>query len=443
MANVFKEVLEGKKKRVIINIAPRHGKSELTSYLLPAWWLGHKPESKIMMVTHTEDLSAAFGRRIRNLIDSEEYAEIFPETAIAKDAKGSGSWASTKGGTYYAAGVGGAIAGRGADLLLIDDPHSEQSIRANPKLTFDSAWQWYQTGPRQRLQWGGAIIVVMTRWGRLDLTGKLIDHASKNPDGDQWEVIEFPAIMPSGNPLWPEKWPLEELNKIKATIDPRYWQSQYMQQPTAEEGALVKRNWWKQWTDPKPPTCDYVIQSWDTAHEAKTSADYSAYTCWGVFNRENDDGVQVPNIILLDAFKDRMEFPELKKTALKHYKDRNPDSVLVERKASGAPLIQELRAMGVPAIEFTPSRGRAGVANDKTARLNAVSDMFSSGMVWAPDTVWAKEVIEEIASFPAGEHDDYVDSTVQALMRIRAGGLVRLPSDEEDGTFTPRRAAYY
>lgn len=439
IARLFEDITAGRKKRIILNVAPRMGKSELTSYLFPAWFLGQRPDAKIMMVTHTASLSEDFGRRVRNLISSPEYEQLFPDTRIAKDSKSAGAWSTTAGGTYYAAGVGGSIAGRGADLLIIDDPHSEQDVKTNSKTTFEQAWSWYQTGPRQRLQWGGAIIIVMTRWSRLDLSGKLIDYAARHPDADQWEVVEFPAILPSGKSLWPEKWSVESLLQTKATIDPQYWQAQYMQQPVSEEGAIVKRQWWRTWSEADPPKCSYVIQSWDTAHEAKTSADYSAYTCWGVFDHRDDKGVLRPNAILLDAFKDRMEFPELKTTALKHYKQRSPDTVIVEKKASGAPLIQEMRAMGIPVVEHTPSRGRVGQSNDKVARLNAVSDMFSSGMVWAPDTRWAREVIEEVAAFPFGEHDDYVDSCTQALARIRNGGLMRLPTDDDYDEIAQRR----
>lgn len=425
MADIFKDVAEGRKKRVIINIAPRHGKSELTSYLLPGWFLGQRPDAKIIMATHTASLSEDFGRRVRNLIDTNEYAEIFPDVVLSADSKSAGAWNTNKGGKYYAVGVGGALAGRGADLLVIDDPHSEQDVRSNSKTTFEQAWAWYQTGPRQRLMWGGAIIVVMTRWSLMDLTGKLLDYQMRNPDADQWEVVEFPAILPSGKALWPEKWPLEELQKTKATLEPRYWNAQYQQNPVSDESAIIKRDYWRLWEAEQPPSCEFIIQSWDTAHEAKTSSDYSACTTWGVwFNEAEGDRA---NIILLDAFKDRLQFPELKRFAHEHYTEWQPDAFIVEKKAAGAPLIQELRSMGIPVAEFTPSRG-----NDKMARVNAVSDLFASGVVWAPDTRWARDVIEEVAAFPVAEHDDFVDTTTQALLRFRQGGFIRLPSDEAD-----------
>jgi predicted phage terminase large subunit-like protein len=438
MARLFKEIVAGTKRRVIINIAPRHGKSELTSYLFPAWFLGQKPNAQIIMATHTASLSEDFGRRVRNLIASDEYKNVFKGTVLSEDSKSAGSWSTNKGGKYYAVGVGGALAGRGADLLVIDDPHSEQDLKSGSKLPFEQAWNWYQTGPRQRLMWGGAIVVVMTRWGQLDLTAKLIDYQTKNPDADQWEVVEFPAILPSGRALWPEKWPVEELMKTKATLLPRFWNAQYQQQPTSDSIAVIKRDSWRLWEADDPPPCDYVIQSWDTAHDVKSSSDYSACTTWGVWYNEEEDNT--PQIILLDAFKDRIEFPELKQVALKHWKEWKPDAFIVEKKAAGAPLIQELRKMGIPVEEFTPSRG-----NDKNVRVNAVADLFRSGIVWAPGTRWANEVIEEVASFPVGEHDDFVDTTTQALLRFRQGNFISLDSDmkDEPSIFRRRRYAGY
>ena len=441
LAKIFSEVIAGTKKRVIINIAPRMGKSEFSSYLFPAFFLGNFPQKKIIMGTHTAGLSEDFGRRVRNLLADEDYHALFPQTLVADDQKAAGKWSTSAGGQYYAAGVGGALAGRGADLFVIDDPHSEQDVKANSRLAFDTAWSWFQTGPLQRLMPGGAIIIVMTRWGKLDLTGRLIDYQAKNPDAEPWEIVELPAILhedtENEKSLWPEQWPLATLKATKASIDPQYWNAQYMQQPTSNSAAIISRKSWRIWESEDPPRCDYVIQSWDTAFEAKNSADYSACTTWGVFyNEEEGDKAQV---ILLDAFKDRMAFPELKAIALKHYKEWEPDAFIVEKKAAGAPLIQELRAIGIAVEEFSPSRG-----NDKIVRLNAVADLFASGVVWAPDTRWAREVIEEVASFPNGENDDYVDTTSQALLRFRKGGFIPLDSDErEDRTFMRRRAAYY
>lgn len=442
LARIFTDVIEGRKKRVIINIAPRMGKSEFSSYLFPAYYLGKYPDKKIIMATHTASLSEDFGRRIRNLIAGEDYYGIFPKTLVADDQKAAGKWSTSAGGQYYASGVGGALAGRGADLFVIDDPHSEQDIKANSRLAFDSAWSWFQTGPLQRLMPGGAIIVIMTRWSPIDLTGRLITYQTQNPNSDPWEIVELPAILNEGEEneksLWPEQWPLETIKAKKASMDPKYWNAQYMQHPSSDNAAIISRKDWRIWEKADPPPCEYIIQSWDTAHEDRNNSDYSACTTWGVFyNEEEKNAAQV---ILLDAFKDRMLFPELKQAALKRWKEWEPDAFIVEKKAAGAPLLQELRAMGIPVQEFSPSRG-----NDKTVRVNAVADLFTSGTVWAPDKRWAREVIEEVATFPVGEHDDYVDTTTQALLRFRQGGFITLETDEkeEPADYRRRNRAYY
>ena len=438
MADAFERVVRGDLKRLIINMPPRHTKSEFASYLLPAWFLGQYPEKKIIQTAHTAELSVGFGRKVRNLVDSEDYKEIFPDLALRADSKAAGRWSTSKGGEYFAIGVGGAVTGKGADLLIIDDPHSEQEGQSADPAVFDKVYDWYTSGPRQRLQPGGAIIIVMTRWHKRDLTGKIIKTSVQREGMDEWELIEFPAIMPSGNALWPEFWSIEELEALKSELPAPKWNAQYQQDPSAEESALIKREWWQTWEDKKPPECEFIIQSWDTAFLKTQRADYSACTTWGVFYKPDANGITQPNIILLDAYKERLEFPELKKCAMEMYKEFEPDACIVEAKAAGTPLIFELRAMGIPVGEYTPSRG-----TDKISRVNAVSDLFASGIVWVPETRFAEEVIEEFASFPSGEHDDLVDSSTQALLRFRQGGFLRLTSDEEDEPFYPKRAEYY
>ena len=438
MAEAFERVANGDLKRLIINMPPRHTKSEFASYLLPAWFLGQYPEKKIIQTAHTAELSVGFGRKVRNLVDSEDYKEIFPELGLRADSKAAGRWSTSKGGEYFAIGVGGAVTGKGADLLIIYDPHSEQEGQSADAGVFDKVYEWYTSGPRQRLQPGGAIIIVMTRWHKRDLTGKIVKTSVQREGMDEWEVIEFPAIMPSGNALWPEFWSLTELEALRSELPAPKWQAQYQQDPSSEESALVKREWWKKWEEERPPQCEFIIQSWDTAFLKTQRADYSACTTWGVFYQPDDTGVTQPNIILLDAYKERLEFPELKKCAFEFYNEFEPDACIVEAKAAGTPLIFELRAMGIPVSEYTPSRG-----NDKISRVNAVSDLFASGIVWCPETRFAEEVIEEFASFPAGEHDDLVDSSTQALLRFRQGGFLRLGSDEDEEPFYSRRAEYY
>ena len=442
MADTFDRVIAGTCKRVIINMPPRHTKSEFASFLLPAKFLGHYPDKKILQLSHNADLATGFGRRVRDLIDTREFAEIFGKTKLKADQKAAGRWNTDAGGSYVSMGLGGRLAGIGADLLIIDDPHSEQeyiqAISGDPS-GFNKAYEWYQTGPRQRLQPGAAIVVVMTRWHLRDLTGRLVKRMTAGQDVDQWEIIEFPALMPeTDNPLWPEFWSYEELVATRNELTAQQWAAQYLQQPTAEEGALVKREWWQIWEDEKPPKCEFVILSLDSAHTVKSTADYSAFTCWGVFYQDDNDGVSKANIILLDAYRARLEFPELKKEALAWWQDRSPDAFIVEAKASGLPLIQELRRMGIPVSDFTPTRG-----NDKLVRVNAISDLFASGVIWRPDTRWAEEVVEEFAAFPSGEHDGYVDSSTQALLRFRQGGFIPLDSDEQDEPLRRRSFSPY
>jgi predicted phage terminase large subunit-like protein len=429
MASAFERVASGELKRLIINMPPRHTKSEFASYLLPAWFLGKYPEKKVIQTAHTAELAVGFGRKVRNLIQSEDFQNVFSGITLSSDSKAAGRWNTNKRGDYFAIGVGGAVTGKGADLLIIDDPHSEQDAQQgqfNPEV-YDRVYEWYTSGPRQRLQPGGAIIVVMTRWSLRDLTGQIMKSTGNKKGMDDWEVIEFPAIMPSGKPLWPEFWSMDELDALRAELPPSKWNAQYQQNPTSEEGALIKREWWREWDRPNPPPCEIILQSWDTAFLKTQRSDYSACTTWGVFYHPDDTGRSQPNLIMLDAYKEKLEFPDLKRAAYEKYMEYEPDQMIVEKKASGAPLIFELRAMGIPVTEFTPSRGQ-----DKIARANAVTDLFASGSIWHPPTQWAHEVIEECAAFPSGEHDDYVDSTTQALLRFRQGGWVKAESDDWD-----------
>ncbi len=430
IAEKFNKLATGELKRLIVNMPPRHTKSEFASYLLPAWMVGRRPKLKIIQATHTGELAIRFGRKAKNLIDSPEYQKIF-ETTLQEDSKAAGRWETAQGGEYFAAGVGGAITGRGADLLIIDDPHSEQDAMSEQSL--ENAYEWYTSGPRQRLQPGASIVLVMTRWSTKDLTAQLL-KAQKEVKGDQWSVVEFPALMDHG-PVWPEYWNKEELEKVKATLPVKKWNAQWMQQPTSDEGAIIKREWWRTYEKDTIPPLQHVIQSYDTAYLKKETADFSAITTWGVFYPNEDSAA---NLILLDAVKGRYEFPELRRRALQQYKYWQPETVIVEAKASGLPLLYELRQMDIPVVSFTPSKG-----HDKHSRINAVAPMFESGMIWAPDQKFAEEVIEECAAFPHGDHDDLVDTMTQAVMRFRQGGLIKHPEDYVDEKQEPKRKVYY
>ena len=432
IAKKFEDIANGKIKRLIVNMPPRHTKSEFASYLFPAWMVGKNPKLKVIQTTHTGELAVRFGRKMKNLVDTSEFAQVFEDCKIAADSKAAGRWETNKGGEYYAAGIGGAITGRGADLLIIDDPHSEQD--ALSETAMDSAYEWYTSGPRQRLQPGGAIVIVMTRWSTKDLTGKLL-NAQSEPKADKWEVVEFPAIMPSNTPVWPNYWKLEELEAVKASLSEAKWQAQWQQNPTSEEGSIIKREWWKEWREKEIPDLIHIIQSYDTAFSKKETADFSAITTWGVFYPPNKG----PHLILVDVRKGRWDFPELKKIALEEYKYWEPETVIIEAKATGTPLTHELRQIGVPVVNFTPSKG-----NDKHVRVNSVAPLFEAGKIYYPaDKRWAEEVIEECAAFPYGEYDDLVDSTTQALMRFRQGSFINLPDDYQDEPRIMQQREYY
>lgn len=495
MAEAFEDLLNDKINRLIINIAPRHSKSEMTSWLLPLWYLGRNPRGKIMQCMNTQDLAAGFGRRVRNSMSKEAiateskgfdpYHEIFPDMDLAKDSGAASHWHNTAGGEYYGVGVGGKIAGRGANLLVIDDPHSEQEAKqaeSNPAV-FDDVYNWYVFGPRQRLQPNAKIVVVQTRWSKRDLTGRLIRRMQEDDtgDADKWRVIEFPAILDehtdNERPLWPQYWSLPTLRATRAALPVQAWSSQYQQQPTSEAAAIFKREYWRvwgadanegltpdkadtcpspthatAWRNGSPPACKYTIGSWDCASSKNERSHPSAYTLWGVFETEDPStGKVIDNLILIWAFQARMEFPELRAKAKEFYEYDRPDTLLIENKAAGMQLLQEFRVMGLPAESFTgSSRGKStGVrgtgTNDKIARANAVASIFASRYVWRPETRAAEAVVTQMADFPSGEADDYVDSSVQALMRFREGGFIRTANDEEDEEDAPRfrRKRYY
>lgn len=450
LAQKLEKAARGELDRLATAIAPRFGKSLLLSLYFPAWFMGNYPEQKLIISSHTADLAVDFGRKVRNLIDSNEYKAIFQGVTLSADSKSAGRWNTHANGEFFAVGVGGAVAGRGADLLIIDDPFSEQDVLAGNYDVFDKVYEWYAYGARTRLMPGGRVIVLHTRWAKNDLIGRILDEGAKNPEADQWEYIEFPAIINEGTDneksLWPEQWSLESLRRTRATMPTFQWQAQYQQSPTSQQGALIKKEWWKVWTEPEPPYCEYIIMSLDAAQEVNKRSDYSALTTWGIFYRDDEDsGEKVANIILLNAINKRIEFPQLKELVLKEYKAWNPDSFIIEKKSNGAPLAQEMRRMGIPIQDYTPSRGSTSTPNTKYARVNAIADMVRSGLVWAPQYKWAEEVIEQCNDFPSGKHDDLVDTVVMALLRFRNGGFIVLPTDEEydEPLFMPDRHVRY
>ena len=437
IAEALDRVIAGKCKRLMIAMPPRHGKSQMGSYLFPAYLMGKLPQSKLIVGSHTAELAQRFGRMIRNLVEDERYAELFPNTKLSVDSKAAGRWNTNAGGEAFFIGKGGAMTGRGGDIVVLDDILDEQD--AVSETAMENTWEWYTSGPRQRLQPNGAIIIINTRWKTDDLSGRLLRQQGQLKS-DQWEILEFPAILPSGNPLWPGYWSLDELEKVKMSIGLKKWNAQWQQQPTNDDGAILKREWWRRWKYDEPPNCSYIIQTMDTAYSKKETADFSVIATWGVFRPSADEG---PGLMLLSVKKGRWDFPELKRVAKAEYVYWQPDNVLIEAKATGTPLQHELRKMGIPVTMYSPGGRRTG--QDKVSRANAVAPILESGMVWYPeDEEFAQEMVEECAAFPNGSNDDQVDAMVMALMRFRQGNFVSLQDDDdEEREISDRVVEYY
>ena len=437
IAEALDRVIAGKCKRLMIAMPPRHGKSQMGSYLFPAYLMGKLPQSKLIVGSHTAELAQRFGRMIRNLVEDERYSELFPNTKLSVDSKAAGRWNTNAGGEAFFIGKGGAMTGRGGDIVVLDDILDEQD--AVSETAMENTWEWYTSGPRQRLQPNGAIIIINTRWKTDDLSGRLLRQQGQLKS-DQWEILEFPAILPSGNPLWPGYWSLDELEKVKMSIGLKKWNAQWQQQPTNDDGAILKREWWRRWKYDEPPNCSYIIQTMDTAYSKKETADFSVIATWGVFRPNADEG---PGLMLLSVRKGRWDFPELKRVAKSEYMYWQPDNVLIEAKATGTPLQHELRRMGIPITMYSPGGRRTG--QDKVSRANAVAPILESGMVWYPeDEEFAQEMVEECAAFPNGSNDDQVDAMVMALMRFRQGNFVSLQDDDdEEREISDRVVEYY
>lgn len=441
LAEKLEAVERGDITRLIVTMPPRHGKTWTTSHLFPSWFLGRNPERYVIAATYAQDFADDIGRAVRNIIAGEEFAEAFPSCKLADDNASIRRFSTNHGGSYFAVGAGGPITGRGADLLLIDDPIKGRED-ADSETMRRQLRDWYTAVAYTRLMPGGRVVLIQTRWREDDLAGWLLkEHAH-----EEWETVDFPAILPDGSPLWPERFDLDALKRIERTLPSRDWSALYMQRPTVEEGGILKRHWWQRWSRSEPPPIEHVVLSLDTAFSEKDSADFSAATVWGYFrSKDTEDDTKSPkvydNIILLDAWQGRVDFPDLRAQCKALIKKHEPDTVLIEKKASGQSLIQELRRQGIPVVAYTPDR-------DKVARAYSVQSIFESDCVWAPaGKSFADMVIDQCAAFPTGAHDDLVDCTVQALIRFRQSGRLSLDTDpfDEPAPKEPRKRdfSYY
>ena len=428
----FEMLLRGEIDRLILNLAPRAGKSILTSELLPLWWMGHFPSDQIIHASYAMGLVEKFGRKVRNSMGDPVYQGMFPKTVLSKDSKAAAQFATTKGGVYNAVGIGGGVAGKGFQLAILDDPVSEQDMFS--KNAHDAVYDWYQSGLYTRRQpTRNALCITMTRWRTDDLSGRLLDEMTRREDADKWVHLKIPAVLDEegaqmlnryaddpaitnyhhyavGDSFSPERWSLAELNRTRSQISRKAWYSLYEQSPTEEDGSILLRKYWQAWpADEKPPLCEYLIQSYDTAFETEKRNDFSARTTWGVFEHAK---TKRRCVILLEAMNRRLAFPELRQNAWESYRQYRPNRVLIEKAASGHPLVQELRTRGVPVTPIVP-RG------SKESRAHSASVPLEQGAVYFFESRWANEVIDQMAAFPNSAHDDVVDAACLGLNFLR------------------------
>jgi predicted phage terminase large subunit-like protein len=447
----LQKVADGEVKRLMVFLPPRSSKSLITSKIFPAWYIGREPNHEIMSVSHSDQLSSDFGRSVRDVVNTEEFSKIFKGVSLRSDVRAAGKWKTNKNGTYYAAGVRSQIAGRGAHIAILDDVMSEDdAISASGRRYIK---EWYPAGLRTRIMPNGAIVIINTRYHYDDLCGWLLKQQENMGEFETipWEVIRIPAWvdeeaaqlldLPVGSSYFPQ-WKSDDVlrmdeSEIKASNGSRYWNALYMQDPTPEEGGIIKKKWLKHWEYEEPPTCDFIIQTYDTAFSTKTTADYSVIQTWGIFSMYNQDekGYEdfTPNLILLGNIRGRFEYPELRRLAQKLYNQHKPDVCMIEKKASGQSLIQDLRMAGIPVLEYMPDR-------DKEARAHAASALLEDGRIWFPfQRKWAKDLISICAAFPAGENDDIVDTCTQAWLRLRKGWFLTHSEDWEDEEEQPKQ----
>ena len=443
ISNKLKELEEGKIKRLMVFLPPRSSKSVLCSKLFPAWYIGRHPEHEILTVSHSDQLSSDFGRSVRDVVSTEEFQKIFRGVQLRSDVRAAGKWKTNQGGMYYAAGVRSQIAGRGAHVAILDDVMSEEDSYSDAGRRYIK--EWYPAGLRTRIMPNGAILIINTRYHYDDLCGWLLKQEENAGDYEiiPWDVVKIPAWLdeeaaelldlPVGGSYFPEWKPDSVLrideHEIKASNGSRYWNSLYMQDPTPEEGGLIKKKWIQQWEEEDPPSCEFVIQTYDTAFSTRTTADFSVIQTWGIFYLydQDDNGYEnyVAHLILLGNVKGRFEYPELRKLAQKLYADNKPDVCMVEKKASGQSLIQDMRRAGLPVMEYTPDR-------DKVSRVYAASPIMEAGRVWIPtNKKWSEDLIEELIRFPNAAHDDQVDAMTMAIHYMKESWHLEHPDDPE------------
>lgn len=443
IADLLQWVEETPRARAMIFMPPRSMKSVNGSVLFPSWVLGKHPTWQVMGVSYGQELANAFGRDTRNLVSSEDYQRVFA-TRVKSDSRATNRWDTEQGGRYVAAGITAGIAGRGANLAIIDDPLSEQD--AMSKTSREFVKKWYPGGLRSRLQPDGKILIITTRWHEDDLAGWLLALAESDEKAEQWKVLSIPALSENEESYWPERWTSEYLLNLRddPSMPRSQWNALYMQQPTAEEGNLIKVEQIQWWPEGKTlPECESILMSCDTAFGKKESNDYSVLQAWGIFTTGYQDSrgkeFNVPNAILLANRRGKWEYPELLEQARALVKKYNPDRIIVEKKASGEVLFPDLQRAGLPVVPYIPGKGQ-----DKMARVQAILRYFFSGRVWFPEgQEWAYNLTEEALAFPKGKHDDQVDAMTLALLYLRDSYVLYNQDDAVAEEEPPRKRRSY
>ena len=457
ISNKLQEIQDGDQKRLMVFLPPRSSKSVICSKLFPAWYIGQNPNHEILTVSHSDQLSSDFGRSVRDIVNSETFQEIFTDVKLRQDVRAAGKWQTNQKGSYYAAGVRSQIAGRGAHIAILDDVMSEEDSFSSAGRRYVK--EWWPSGLRTRIMPNGSIVIINTRYHHDDLCGWLLKQEREMHDYGTipWEVIKIPAWvdeetselldLPVGSSYFPE-WKPEEILKIdeeeiKATNGTKYWESLYMQNPTPEEGGLIKKRWIEWWPHEDPPPCEFIIQTYDTAFSTKTTADYSVIQTWGIFYapEQTHDGRETSEaqLILLGNLRGRYEYPELRRMAQMSYDEHKPDVCIIEKKASGQSLLQDMRRSGLPVLDYLPDR-------DKIARVYAATPSLEAGRVWFPQgRKWAEELVDELITFPNAAHDDQVDAMTMAVHYMKDSWNLLHPDDPEweDEPKTKKRVAYW